>query len=143
MVGHLPGGIAWYRKTFEMPSAAKGRKVFIDFDGIYRNAEVWINGHYLGLRPNGYISYRYDLSPYLVFDHEKNVIAVKVDNSKQPNSRWYSGSGIYRNVWMVITNNVHVDLWGTFISTPRVNKDSATVKITSTIRNEGTQGGRL
>ncbi len=138
--GALPGGIAWYRKTFEMPAAAKGKKVFIDFDGIYRNAEVWINGHYLGLRPNGYISYRYDLTPYLAYDHEKNVIAVRVDNSKQPNSRWYSGSGIYRNVWLVTTNNLHIDLWGTYITTPGVNKDSASVKIISTIMNEGSQG---
>jgi beta-galactosidase len=138
--GALPGGIAWYRKTFEMPSAAKGKKVFIDFDGIYRNAEVWINGHSLGMRPNGYISYRYDLTPYLVFDHKNNVIAVRVDNSKQPNSRWYSGSGIYRNVWMVTTNNLHVDHWGTFISTPLVNKDSANILITSTIINEGSKG---
>lgn len=134
--GALPGGIAWYRKSFEMPSAAKEKKVYIDFDGIYRNAEVWINGHSLGMRPNGYISCRYDLTPYLVFDHKKNVIAVRVDNSKQPNSRWYSGSGIYRNVWLVTANNLHIDHWGTFVTTPRVSKDSASVSITSIIKNE-------
>jgi beta-galactosidase len=136
--GALPGGIAWYRKTFKMPSSARGKKVFIDFDGIYRNAEVWINGHHLGMRPNGYISYRYDLTPHLVFDHKKNVIAIKVDNSKQPNSRWYSGSGIYRNVWLVTVNKLYVDHWGTFVTTPRVNKDSASVRIACTVRNEGT-----
>ena len=74
--------------------------VFIDFDGVYMNSEVWINDHYLGKRPNGYIGFRYDITPYLRFDDRENVIAVRVDNSAQPNSRWYSGSGIYRNVWL-------------------------------------------
>ncbi len=128
MVVHCPAVSPGTAKHLKCHPAAKGKKVFIDFDGIYRNAEVWINGHSLGMRPNGYISYRYDLTPYLVFDHKNNVIAVKVDNSKQPNSRWYSGSGIYRNVWMVTTNNLHVDHWGTFVTTPRVNKDSASVE---------------
>jgi beta-galactosidase len=134
--GALPGGIGWYRKTFEMPSRGKGKKIYIDFDGIYKNGEVWINGHYLGLRPNGYISYRYDITPYVVFDHEKNVISVKVDNSKQPNSRWYSGSGIYRNVWLVTVNPVHVGHWGTFVTTLVVNNDSASVNVSVMIENE-------
>ena len=83
------------------------------------NSEVFINGHSLGVRPNGYISFRYDLTPYLKFGNEQNIIAVKVDNSKQPNSRWYSGSGIYRNVWLVTTNDVFIDHWGTYVSTHR------------------------
>jgi beta-galactosidase len=141
--GALPGGIAWYRKSFEMPSAAKGRKVYLDFDGVYRNAEVWINGHSLGLRPNGYISYRYDLTPYLLFDHKKNVLAVRVDNSKQPNSRWYSGSGIYRNVWLITVQKIYVDHWGTFITTPEISKNSASASIKIKIKNAFQQNQKI
>ena len=133
--GALPGGIGWYRKTFLLP-ADKSEKMFrIEFDGVYRNSEVWINGHYLGIRPYGYISFAYDLTPYLKFGEEKNVIAVKVDNSKQPNSRWYSGSGIYRNVWLVSTSKVAVDHWGTFITTPAVNNEEADVNILTQVRS--------
>ncbi|RYZ56022.1 MAG: glycoside hydrolase family 2, partial [Chitinophagaceae bacterium] len=96
--GALPGGLGWYRKTFTLPLTAKGKKTVITFDGVYSNSEVFINGQSLGVRPNGYISFQYDLTPHLKYGAEKNVIAVKVDNSQQPNSRWYSGSGIYRNV---------------------------------------------
>ena len=95
--GALPGGIGWYRKTFDA-TPVEGKSVFIDFDGVYRNSEVWLNGQYLGKRPYGYSSFQYDLTPHLKAG--KNIIAVKVDNSQQPNSRWYSGSGIYRNVWL-------------------------------------------
>src|SRR5437868_7173303 len=127
--GALRGGVGWYRKTFLLPSADKNKLFFIDFDGVYCNSEVWINGHYLGKRPNGYISFRYDLTTYLKFGSEKNVIAVKVDNSKQPNSRWYSGSGIYRNVWLVKANRIFVDHWGTFITTKNVTDKKARVII--------------
>jgi beta-galactosidase len=133
--GALPGGIGWYRKTFTLSESEKGRLVFIDFDGVYRNSEVWINGHYLGKRPYGYSSFRYELTSFLKYGKEKNVIAVKVDNSQQPNSRWYSGSGIYRHVWLVTTNNVFVDHWGTCITTPEVNEQSAKVNIQTSIRN--------
>jgi beta-galactosidase len=94
--GALPGGTGWYRKAFTLPATLKQKLVFIEFDGVYRNSEVWINGHYLGKRPYGYISFIYELTPHLVYGAKPNVIAVKVDNSQQPNSRWYSGSGIYR-----------------------------------------------
>ncbi|MFI5187681.1 MAG: beta-galactosidase GalB [Chitinophagales bacterium] len=133
--GALRGGTGWYRKTFMLPASLKGKNIFIDFDGVYMNSEVWINGHSLGVRPNGYISFRYDLTPYVEFGGEKNVIAVKVDNSKQPNSRWYSGSGIYRNVWLVSTGDLFVDHWGTYITTPQVNDQSATVDIKIHIHN--------
>ena len=118
--GALPGGIGWYRKTFTISESEKGKLVYVDFDGVYRNSEVWINGHYLGKRPYGYSSFQYELTLYLKYGGDKNVLAVKVDNSQQPNSRWYSGSGIYRNVWLVTTEKVHVDHWGTFITTPEV-----------------------
>jgi beta-galactosidase len=134
--GALPGGLAWYRKTFTLPPAAKGKSVMVDFDGVYRNSEVWINGHYLGKRPYGYSSFQYDLSPYLNYGNRKNVIAVKVDNSQQPNSRWYSGSGIYRHVWLTTTDRIHVDHWGTYITTPEVSAESAKIQIETIVRND-------
>jgi beta-galactosidase len=132
--GALPGGIGWYRKTFTIPASSKGKLVYIDFDGVYQKSTVWINGHELGFRPNGYISFRYELTPYLNFGG-KNTIAVKVDNSVQPNSRWYSGSGIYRNVWLVTTNKVAIDHWGTYITTPEINSKSAKVSLKVRIKN--------
>ena len=132
--GALPGGIGWYRKEFTLNKSAEGKTVYIDFDGIYWNSTVWVNGHLLGERPNGYISFRYDLTPYLKFG-EKNTIAVRVDNSQQPNSRWYSGSGIYRNVWLVTVDPVHVNYNGTYVTTPVASKDSAEIKIVTNIRN--------
>jgi beta-galactosidase len=131
--GALPGGIGWYRKTFTLPGNARAKFVFVDFDGVYRNSEVWINGHFLGKRPYGYSSFQYNLTPFLNNDG-KNVIAVKVDNSQQPNSRWYSGSGIYRNVWLTTTDHVAVDHWGTSITTPEVNEQSASVIIKTRLR---------
>ena len=133
--GALPTGIGWYRKTFTLPSSSKNKNIYIDFDGIYRNSEVWINGHYLGKRPNGYISFRYDLTPYAVFNGKKNVIAVRVDNSEQPNSRWYSGSGIYRNVWLVTTQKIAVGHWGTFVSTPKVSDQFAEINVKTSVKN--------
>ncbi len=131
--GALRGGTGWYRKTFVLQATDKGKSIFIDFDGVYRNSEVWINGHSLGIRPNGYISFQYDLTPYLKYGAEKNVIAVKVDNQKQPNSRWYSGSGIYRNVWLVKTAPVHVDNLGTVVTTPTITSNYALVDLHTTI----------
>jgi beta-galactosidase len=132
--GALPGGIGWYRKTFTLDKSCAGKCVYVDFDGVYRNSKVWINGHLLGERPNGYISFRYDLTPYVKVG-ASNVLAVRVDNSKQPNSRWYSGSGIYRNVRLVLTHPVHVDLWGTCVTTPQVSTASAKVQVRTTVRN--------
>jgi beta-galactosidase len=133
--GALPGGIGWYRKSFTLSNSDKEKIIYIDFDGVYRNSEVWINGNYLGKRPYGYSSFRYELTPYLKFGNEKNIIAVKVDNSKQPNSRWYSGSGIYRNVWIIKTGKIAVDHWGTFITTPEVNLQTAEVRLQVKIKN--------
>lgn len=133
--GALPGGIGWYRKTFTLPSSAKNKNVSIEFDGVYQNSEVWINGHYLGKRPNGYISFHYDLTPYLKPIGEKNVIVVKVDNSQQPNSRWYTGSGIYRNVKLFVTNIICIDKMGLFITTPEIGSQKATVRVSTNILN--------
>jgi beta-galactosidase len=136
--GALPGGIGWYRKTFKLPSDDKEKTIFIDFDGVYRNSEVWINGQYLGKRPYGYISFRYELTKYLKFGDSTNVIAVKVDNSQQPNSRWYSGSGIYDNVWLVKTGKAYVEQSGTYITTPKVDQKSASVSLKTSVRNVST-----
>ena len=122
--GALPGGIGWYRKGFMASKKDKDKVFTIEFDGVYMNSSVYINGHLLGTRPYGYISFSYDLTPYINWGHV-NVIAVKVDNSDQPNSRWYSGCGIYRDVRIVKTHPIHVDQWGTFITTNNV--DQATV----------------
>ena len=134
---HLPTGIGWYRKRFSVPDSYRDKKVAVEFDGVYQNSEVWINGQYLGKRPYGYISFCHDLTPYLKLGGD-NVIAVKVDNSRQPNCRYYSGSGIYRHTWLLITNRLHVGYWGTFVSTPQVEASSAIVQIKTKVRNEGT-----
>ena len=133
--GALPGGIGWYRKNFTLPESDKGKPAFIDFDGVYMNSDVWINGQHLGHRPYGYISFRYELTPHLNFGGKENVLAVRVDNSLQPNSRWYSGCGIYRNVRLVLTNPLHVDQWGTYLTTPDVSSGSAAVNARTTIKN--------
>ncbi len=132
--GALPGGIGWYRKEFTVDKSNIDKDIYIDFDGVYWNSKVWINGHLLGERPNGYVSFRYDLTPYLKAG-EKNIIAVRVDNSQQPNSRWYTGSGIYRNVWLVAVNPVHIDHWGTFVTTPSVSDKEAEIKIVTKVSN--------
>jgi beta-galactosidase len=133
--GYAPTGVGWYRKRFHLPASYKEKMVSLEIDGAYRNSEVWINGHYLGRRPFGYISFAYDLTPHLNLAGE-NVVAVKVDNSLQPNSRWYSGSGIYRHTWLTAVNPVHVDQWGTFVTTPRVREDAALVEVKTRVRND-------
>jgi beta-galactosidase len=138
---HLPTGIGWYRKRFRIPQSYNDRKVVIEFGGVYQNSEVWINGQYLGKRPYGYISFCYDLSPHLNFGND-NLIAVKVDNAHQPNCRWYSGSGIYRHTWLLVTNKLHVGCWGTFITTPEVDVNSSLVQVRTRVRNEGEQVAR-
>jgi len=133
--GALNGGLGWYKKTFTVKAEDSTKLISVLFDGVYRNTEVWINGHYLGKRPNGYISFRYNLTPYLNYEKENEII-VKADNSKQPNSRWYSGSGIYRNVWLEITGKVHVLADGTYITTPQATAQKAAVNLQTIIKNE-------
>ena len=133
--GALPGGIGWYRKTFVPEKADAGKQFRIVFDGVYMNSEVFINGVSLGHRPYGYITFSYDLTPHLKWG-ETNVIAVRVDNSEQPNSRWYSGCGIYRNVWLVKTGAVHVAEWGTYVVSDNVSDAQADLKIQTRVANE-------
>lgn len=131
--GALPGGLGWYRKAFRVSEADKGKKTFIDFDGAYMNTTVYLNGDSIGFWPYGYSSFRFDLTPYLKYGTD-NVIAVKVDNSKQPNSRWYSG--IYRNVWLTVVDPIHVDQWGTYVTTPEVTREKATFSLRTMVKND-------
>ncbi len=133
----LPGGVGWYRKHFAAPILAAGQHVNIIFDGVYKDAEVWINGHSMGRRPSGFIGYDYDLTPFLSADGKPNTLAVRVDHSDYADSRFYTGSGIYRHVWLQVKNSVHLVRWGTFITTPQVSKQSANVKIETRVVNNG------
>jgi beta-galactosidase len=128
--GYTAGGIGWYRKHFTLSNIVN-KKVSIYFDGVYMNSDVWINGHHLGNHPYGYTPFYYDLTPYLKQNGE-NILAVRVRNEGK-NSRWYSGSGIYRHVWLTITNPLHVEQWGVYITTPNVSKTSAMVYVTTNI----------
>jgi beta-galactosidase len=140
--GYFPGGIGWYRKKFEAPSAWKGNRVSVEFDGVYRDATVYLNGRMLGKHAYGYTGFSFDLTPELNFSGA-NVLAVRVDNSAQPNSRWYSGSGIYRHVRVVVTNPVHVAQWGVFVSTPEATNTSARVSLRTRVANESSVAAGL
>jgi beta-galactosidase len=133
--GYFPAGIGWYRKTFSVPAAWKGKCVSVYFEGVYMNSEVFINGTSLGVHPYGYTTFSYDLSSNLRFGKE-NVLSVRVDNAKQKNCRWYSGSGIYRHVRLMVTDPIHVANWGLAITTPDVSSEKATVHIKALVKNE-------
>ena len=134
---YLPCGISWYRKDFSLPDDYAGRRVFIEFDGVMANSDVWINGHHLGKRPFGYSSFCYELTDHINFGkNESNILAVRTDTTLQPDSRWYTGQGIYRHVRMVITDPVHIDHWGVFITTPKVSAEQAVVQIQTTVVNQ-------
>ncbi|MFT3704563.1 MAG: glycoside hydrolase family 2 TIM barrel-domain containing protein [Agriterribacter sp.] len=121
---YLPGGIGWYKKIFEIPAAWSGKKVFIYFDGVYKNSTVWLNGHLLGNRPNGFISFEYELTKYLNRTGN-NTLMVKVDHSDFGDSRWYTGSGIYRNVYLKIKDAVHITNWGVQFSAANISHNNA------------------
>lgn len=140
--GYLPGGIGWYRKTLDIPAGKKDKKVFIYFEGAYNYSEVFINGTSVGKRPNGYISFMYDITPYVNYG-SRNVIAVRVDHSKYMDSRWYTGSGIYRNVYLIYSNPVHIDLWGVFYQTIRLNSNEALLQVQVDVKNEGNKNEKL
>ncbi|WP_109830514.1 sugar-binding domain-containing protein [Reichenbachiella versicolor] len=135
--GFVPAGIGWYKKKFEIPKSDEGRKIWVEFDGIYNNSTVWINGKKLGFRPNGYISFAYDLSEHLNYGGS-NEIKVKVDHSAYVDQRWYTGSGIYRNVRLVKVNPTHIPVWGTRITTPIVKPEQATVAFNIEVVNSNT-----
>ncbi|MBK7031032.1 MAG: DUF4982 domain-containing protein [Bacteroidales bacterium] len=132
--GKLPyRGIGWYRKHFILPKEYSGKKVYVDFDGAMAYAQIWLNGQYVGTWPYGYSSFRMDLTPYL-HANGTNVMAVRLDTEKWE-SRWYPGAGIYRHVWLLATENLHIAHWGTFITTPQVDKEAATVKLCLNVEN--------
>lgn len=135
--GYLPAGISWYRKQFTLPTDYAQRRIFIDFDGVMANSDVWINGHHLGKRPYGYVSFRYDLTGHLNFGQDKpNILAVRTDTTLQPASRWYTGQGIYRHVRLVVTDPVHIDHWGVFVTTPHIAVEQADVHVKTTVINQ-------
>ncbi|SFS79528.1 glycoside hydrolase family 2 TIM barrel-domain containing protein [Mucilaginibacter polytrichastri] len=133
--GYFPTGTGWYRKNFRVPAMLKAKKISVYFEGVYMNSEVFINGKSIGVRPYGYSAFAYDITPYLNYNGD-NVLVVKADNSKQKNSRWYSGSGIYRHVWLTVTDAVHIGNWGISIKTNNITKNNATVEIKTILKNE-------
>lgn len=137
--GFLLGGTGWYRKSFVMPQKYEGKSIVIDFDGVYMNAEVYVNGKKIGSHPYGYTAFAFDLSDELVYDGQtENVIAVRVEN-KVPSSRWYSGSGIYRDVHLTVSDKLHVDRNGTFVTTPDLETEKngdVKTNIKTTLRND-------
>jgi len=134
--GYTVGGTAWYRKEFTVDKSEGNKIVYLLFDGIYMNSDVWINGKHLGNHPYGYTSFYYDITDYLNQPGKPNVVAVQVKNEGR-NSRWYSGSGIYRHTWLTKVNPVHVGMWGVYITTPVIEKEFADVVIQYTIENAG------
>jgi beta-galactosidase len=131
--GFLPTGVGWYRKHFSLPADHKGKRILIEFDGVMANSDVWINGQHLGHRPNGYVSFNYDITDHVKFG-EDNVLAVKADTSEQVASRWYTGSGIYRHVRLVETEPIYIVPWGVSVTTD-VNNESAVVTAAVTLEN--------
>jgi beta-galactosidase len=131
----LPTGVAWYRKHFRLPGNAKGKRVFVEFDGVMERSGVWINGRHVGHRPNGYASFRYELTPFLDADGD-NILAVRADTSAQPASRWYAGGGIYRHVRLVLGGEMHFEQWGIAVRTANVSHAGADIAIRASVRNE-------
>lgn len=133
--GALPGGIGWYRKSFATPDGVPGKRVYVEFDGVFMNSTVWVNGEEMGTRPYGYSSFTYDITGALYTDGRANTMAVRCDNADQPNSRWYAGCGIYRNVRLVTVNPLHIAYSGLYITTPEISADKASVKVEAKVEN--------
>ena len=140
-IGFFPTGMGWYRKTFDVKAFDKNKRYSIEFDGIYMLSTVWLNGHELGTWPYGYSSFSYDLTPYL--RAKGNVLAVRVDNSRHGNSRWYTGSGIYRHVRLVETARTHFAKWGVFNSTMQLKENEATIRVKSELENNDNRDKQL
>ena len=133
----LQAGIGWYRRHFDLPADLAGRRVFVEFEGVMANSDVWINDAHLGRRPFGYVGFRYDITSHLKLGEKgSNVLAVRVNNGDQPASRWYTGSGIYRHVQLIVVNPVHIDQGGLFVSTPKASADQAVVRVQSSVVNQ-------
>ncbi len=142
--GYVETGIGWYRKSFVLNTTESNQQFFIEFDGVMMNSDVWINGYHLGKRPYGYISFQYELTKHLNFGKDKiNVLAVRADNSLQPASRWYTGSGIYRHVKLISTGTTHIDKWGVFVTTPKISTDKATVHAQIQVLNQSAASNNI
>ncbi len=133
--GYLPTGIGFYRKTFSLPESARNDLVAVRFDGVYQHSTVWVNGHEAGYRPYGYSSFEYEITPYVTYGSAPNVITVRVDNSQQPNSRWYSGSGIFRHTWLITSDRLAIAPLGVGLTTPTVSQESAVVNVSVRLHN--------
>ncbi|MGA2119758.1 MAG: sugar-binding domain-containing protein, partial [Bryobacteraceae bacterium] len=131
----LPSGVGWYRKHFTLREEPN-RRVYVEFDGVMANSEVWINGFHLGKRPYGYVSFAYELTGHVLLDGRENVLAVRVDDQAQPASRWYQGAGIYRHVRLVVAEPLHLQRWSTFVTTPRIGPAAATVRVSTIVVNQ-------
>lgn len=131
--GFKAGGIGWYRKSFTLSESDKKKKIWLEFDGIYNNSSIWLNGHYIGGRPYGYSSFQVNLSTFSHYGSKENILTVKVDRTAYADSRWYTGSGIYRNVRLVKTDPVYVPQWGIQVTTPIVSNEKAKVNINTQV----------
>ena len=140
--GYLPGGIGWYRKELDLSGITPEQNVYLYFEGVYNRSEVYVNGQLVGERPNGYISFLYDITPYVSRSGE-NVVAVKVDHSHSADSRWYTGSGIYRDVYLITSGKVHFDQWGVSYTTPEAGLNKGIVKVNMVVKNETGEAQKL
>ena len=134
--GYLPGGVAWYQKHFKTPIDSTNQKAFVLFDGVYNNAKFWLNGHYLGENPYGYSPVYFDLTNKLNYNGLENILSIYVDRSRYVDSRWYPGSGIYRNVKLITTKKLHIPIWGTYLTTPKITNEKATVHLEVSLQND-------
>ncbi|WP_346433330.1 sugar-binding domain-containing protein [Paraglaciecola aquimarina] len=134
--GYLPGGVGIYQKHFVTPTKPEDSTTYVLFDGVYNNATFWLNGKLLGENPYGYSPVYFDLSNYLKKDGSQNVLTVHVDHSRHGDSRWYTGSGIYRNVKLITVDKLHIPVWGTFVTTPEISKEEAKVAIDIDVKND-------
>ncbi|HEX8629976.1 MAG TPA: glycoside hydrolase family 2 TIM barrel-domain containing protein [Catenuloplanes sp.] len=141
--GYLPSGIGWYRKHFALPGVSSGRRVFVEFDGVMANSDVYVNGAHIGNHPYGYTSFRYDITASVRPGAADNVIAVRTDTSLQPASRYYEGAGIHRDVRLITTDPVHVDQWATYVTTPDATATAATVQARTTVVNRGAEAAQV
>jgi hypothetical protein len=132
--GYLPGGVGWYRRTIDIPAERRGQKVFLHFEGIYRNGEIFVNGSSLGMRPSGYVPVQHDITPF-VTPGGANTVAVRVDHSESADSRWYTGSGIYRDVWLRFADPVHIAPWGVYCTTRTLGGERSAVTVETTLEN--------
>ena len=134
--GYMVGGTAWYRKQFSIDKASEEKRAYLQFDGIYMNSDIWINGKHVGNHLSGYTSFWYDITPYLNPAGQVNVVAVQVKNEDY-NARWYSGSGIYRHTWLTLVNPVHIEPWGVYITTSEASEKKANVEVVTNVTNSG------